>query len=50
MHRPTRQHRLLVEKIENKKARAKKPGKKLKRWTKWAESYKGLSKDAGEAS
>lgn len=50
MHRPTRQHRHLVEKIENKKTRAKKNGKKTKRWTKWAESYKGLNQDAGEAS
>jgi hypothetical protein len=43
MHRPTRQHKHLVEKIATKTARSpRKPGRRTKRWKKWTESYKGL--------
>ncbi len=46
MHRPTRQHRNLAAKIEKKTARSPKPGKKAKRWKKWAETYQGLNQDS----
>lgn len=42
MHRPTRQHRNLLAKIENKTARSRNRGKKAKRWSKWAAEYKAL--------
>ncbi len=47
MHRPTRQHRQLLAKIEQKKARSKKRGKKAKRWEKAAETFKALVPEAG---
>lgn len=50
MHRPTRQHKHLLEKIEEKKARSRKRGKKAKRLAKWAEEYKDLCKEHGKAS
>jgi hypothetical protein len=47
MNRPTRQHKHLLEKIADKEARAqsvqRKPGKRTKRWRKWAENYKALA-------
>lgn len=50
MHRPSRQHNHLLQKIARKesliKARNRKRGKRLKQWTKWAESYKGLVQQA----
>jgi hypothetical protein len=43
MHRPTRQHAHLAEKIAAKETRShKKPGKRTKRWKKWAEQHKPL--------
>jgi hypothetical protein len=46
MNRPARQHHHLVEKIATKESRAakveRKPGKRTKRWRKWAEAYKTL--------
>jgi hypothetical protein len=50
MHRPTRQHANLLKKIEEKKARSRKRGKKVKRWAKWAETYKELCKEEGAKS
>jgi hypothetical protein len=46
MHRPTRQHRHLVAKLERKNARSRKTGAKAKRWKKSAEAYQGLRADA----
>jgi hypothetical protein len=50
MHRPTRQHNHLVQKIARKeslvKARNRKNGKRLKQWKKWAEAYKALAQQA----
>jgi hypothetical protein len=41
MNRPTRQRTTLLEKIKLKETRSlKKPGKRTKRWRKWAEKYK----------
>ncbi len=45
MHRPTRQHANLIAKIEEKKTKSRKSGKKAKRLAKWAEEYKELNKD-----
>jgi hypothetical protein len=43
MERPTRQLAHLTAKIATKEARSlKKPGKRTKRWKKWAEQYKTL--------
>ena len=50
MHRPTRQHKNLLQKIEKKVARSRKSGKKAKRWKKWAETYKGNVEGAAEKS
>lgn len=49
MHRPTRQHKNLLQKIEKKVARSRKSGKKAKRWKKWAEEYKDNVKQEGGA-
>jgi len=50
MHRPSRQHQHLLEKIARKESRAKsknrKAGARLKQWKKWAEAYKGLATQA----
>ncbi|HRI63857.1 MAG TPA: hypothetical protein PK156_06455 [Polyangium sp.] len=50
MHRPSRQHNHLLQKIARKeslaKARSRKNGKRLKQWKKWAESYKALTQQA----
>ncbi|MDC3960397.1 hypothetical protein [Polyangium jinanense] len=50
MHRPSRQHQHLLEKIARKEGRAKaknrKPGTRLKQWKKWAEAYKALAAQA----
>ncbi len=50
MHRPTRQHNSLLQKIARKeslaKTRNRKNGKRLKQWKKWAEAYKGLAQQA----
>ncbi|HVY47638.1 MAG TPA: hypothetical protein VHB21_17230 [Minicystis sp.] len=45
MHRPTRQHATLAQKIAEKEARShkKKPGKKAKRYKKWAATYQPLA-------
>jgi hypothetical protein len=44
MNRPTRQRTHLLEKIQRKETRSlKKPGKRTKRWRKWAESYKAIA-------
>jgi hypothetical protein len=46
MHRPTRQHKNLLAKIERKVAQSPKgTGKKAKRWKKAAETFKDLNKD-----
>ncbi len=50
MHRPTRQHKNLLQKIEEKVARSRKSGKKAKRWKKWAEEYKDNVKEQGGGS
>lgn len=49
MHRPTRQHKNLLQKIENKVARSRKSGKKAKRLKKWAAEYKDNVKEEGGA-
>ena len=46
MHRPTRKHKHLLAKIERKQAKDRPRGKKAKRWTKWAEAYKGLAQES----
>jgi hypothetical protein len=44
MNRPTRQLAHLAEKIAAKETRSlKKPGKRTKRWKKWAEQHKTLA-------
>lgn len=44
MNRPTRKHRHLSEKIAAKEAISlKKPGKKTKRWRKFATAYEALN-------
>ena len=48
MHRPSRQHQHLLEKIARKESRAKSKnrkavGSRLKQWKKWAEAYKPLT-------
>jgi hypothetical protein len=45
MNRPARQRAHLLEKIASKTTRAKnqKPGKRTKRWRKWAEAYKAIT-------
>lgn len=47
MHRPSRQHQHLLEKIARKESRAqsknRKAGSRLKQWKKWAEAYKPLA-------
>jgi len=41
MDRPARQRTHLLEKIKLKESRSlKKPGKRTKRWRKWADKYK----------
>lgn len=46
MHRPTRQHQHLVQKVAQKQAlsaaRSRKPGRKTKRWNKWVAQYAPL--------
>jgi hypothetical protein len=50
MHRPSRQHNHLLQKIARKeslaKTRNRKSGKRLKQWKKWAEGYKALTQQA----
>jgi hypothetical protein len=45
MHRPSRQHNHLLQKIARKeslaKARTRKVGSRLKQWRKWAKAYEG---------
>lgn len=50
MNRPNRQRTHLLEKIARKESRSsgKPAGKRLKRWRKWAETYKALA-EAGQA-
>lgn len=45
MNRPTRKRTHLLQKIADKTSRARdnKPGKRAKRWRKWAESYKAIT-------
>lgn len=47
MHRPTRQHQHLLEKIARKEALSKrhtrKAGKRAKTWRKWAAAYAPLA-------
>lgn len=44
MNRPTRKRTHLLEKIELKASRThKKPGKRIKRWRKAAETYKAIA-------
>jgi len=50
MHRPSRKHKHLLEKIARKEALTKAGnrhvGSRLKRWKKWAEAYKDLVNQA----
>lgn len=47
MNRPARQHQNLLAKIAEKEARSlKKPGKRTKRWRKWATTYQPLAEQA----
>lgn len=39
MHRPTRKHSALKEKLEAKAGRSRNNGKKAKRWKKWIAQY-----------
>jgi hypothetical protein len=48
MHRPTRQHRNLVAKLERKAKRSRRRGEKAKRWAKWVEGYKKLCEGAAQ--
>ena len=51
MNRPNRQRTHLLEKIARKESRSgAKKGKRLKRWTKWAEKYKAVAEGAPAAS
>jgi hypothetical protein len=44
MNRPNRQRTHLLEKIARKETRSPgKAGKRLKRWRKWAETYKAVA-------
>jgi hypothetical protein len=45
MNRPARKRTHLLQKIAAKTSRAKnhKPGKRAKRWRKWAEAYKAIT-------
>jgi hypothetical protein len=50
MHRPTRQHQHLLQKIATKDARShKKPGRRTKKWRKWAAQYAPLAQQAEAA-
>jgi len=50
MHRPSRQHKHLLEKIARKESRSKaqnrKGGKRLKAWRNWAKKYESLAAQA----
>ena len=54
MHRPTRQHQNLLEKIAAKESRAKrherKPGKRAKQWSKWVKTYEPLTQGGAGAT
>lgn len=50
MYRPLRQWNNLSKKIDLKASRAKKRGKKQKRWRKWLESYKAISNVSADAA
>ncbi len=54
MHRPSRQHQHLLEKIARKESRAKaqnrKGGSRVKQWKKWVEAYKPLATPATDAA
>jgi hypothetical protein len=51
MSRPNRQRTHLLEKIARKESRISgKPGKRLKRWKKWAENYKAVAEGAAPQS
>jgi hypothetical protein len=51
MNRPARQRANLLEKIARKESRpAKKAGKKVKAWRKWAEKYKAVAEGTPVAS
>ncbi|WP_437670540.1 hypothetical protein [Sorangium sp. So ce131] len=54
MHRPTRQHQHLTEKLAQKQQRSaqssRKPGRKTKRWGKWLTQYAPLVAGAEAAA
>ncbi|MFT3771191.1 MAG: hypothetical protein QM820_37730 [Minicystis sp.] len=51
MNRPNRQRTHLLEKIARKESRNPgKAGKRLKRWRKWAETYKPVAEGGQAAS
>lgn len=52
MNRPNRQRTHLLEKIARKESRTagKSAGKRLKRWRKWAETYKVAAEGAAPQS
>ncbi|MEM9877110.1 MAG: hypothetical protein AAF928_19585 [Myxococcota bacterium] len=50
-YRPTRKHRTLKAKLEEKQARSRVSGKKARRMKKWLEAYEARNRDAdGPAS
>jgi len=53
MHRPSRQHQHLLEKISLKESRGqqqeRKPGKRAKQWKKWVAQYAPLTQQGGES-
>jgi len=49
MHRPTRQHRNLVKKLERKASRSRRVGKKARRWKKSINDFQALVADGQDA-
>lgn len=48
MYRPANKHQHLLRKIADKQARShKKPGKRSRRWKKWAETHKDIAEAGG---
>jgi hypothetical protein len=45
MHRPTRRHKALEDKVAKKSARSRRRGAKQKRWNKAIEAYKAVVKE-----
>ncbi len=47
MHRPTRKHTHLTQKLERKKAHSRVSGKKARRWRKALDKYLALNQASG---